>query len=84
MKKHLGYYVSFLLIVGASIFLVFQNMSDKNLILIFVSFFAASYVLWGILHHLVHHSVTLRIVIEYIVVALLGVAVIFFILNGGL
>lgn len=84
MKKHLGYYTSFLLIVAASIFLVFQNNGDKNVVLLFVSLFAVSYILWGVLHHLVHHSVTLRIVIEYIVVALLGVAIIFFILNGGL
>ncbi|HSD99006.1 MAG TPA: hypothetical protein VLB73_04955 [Patescibacteria group bacterium] len=84
MKKHLGYYTSFLLIVAASIFLVFQNNGDKNVVLLFVSLFAVSYILWGVLHHLVHHSVTLRIVIEYIVVALLGVAIIFFILNGGI
>lgn len=83
MKKHLGYYVSFLVICFAGIFLVFQNNGDKNLIIEFVSLFALSYIVWGLLHHLVHHSVTLRIVIEYIVVALLGVAVIFFILNGG-
>lgn len=84
MKKHLGYYFSFLLISAVSIFLVFQNLSDKNLILLFVSLFAGAYVAWGILHHLVHHSVNLRIVVEYIVVAFLGVAIVFFILNGGL
>ena len=84
MKKHLGYYISFLVIAVASIFLVFQNLSDKNLILLFISLFAGAYVVWGILHHLVHHSVNLRIVVEYIVVALLGVAIVFFILNGGI
>lgn len=84
MKKHFGYYVSFILILLGSIYLVFQNQGDKTLVLRFVGLFALSYIVWGILHHMVHHSVTLRIVIEYIVVALLGVAVIFFILNGGL
>lgn len=83
MKKHLGYYVSFLLILVGSIFLVSHANGDKNLILEFVGLFAFAYVVWGVLHHLVHHSVTLRIVVEYIVVALLGVAVIFFIINGG-
>jgi len=33
---------------------------------------------------LVHHSVSIKIVLEYVVVALLGTAVIFFIVNGGL
>ena len=84
MKKHLGYYLSFLVILVGSIYLIFQNQGDKNLILIFVSLFAGSYIIWGLLHHIVHHSLTLRVVIEYIVVASLGVAVIFFILNGGI
>ena len=84
MKKHLGYYISFLLIAAGSIFLVFQNNGDKNLILEFVGLFAISYIIWGLLHHLVHHSVTLRIFAEYVVVAILGVAIIFFIVNGGL
>lgn len=84
MKRHLGYYISFFLILIGGMFVIFQNQGDKTLTLEFVSLIAFFYVLWGLLHHLVHHSVTLRIVIEYIVVALLGVAVIFFILNGGL
>lgn len=84
MKKHFGYYVSFLLILFGSVFLILQNIGDSSLVLKFVGLFAISYVVWGILHHMVHHSVTLRIVIEYVVVALLGVAVIFFVLNGGL
>lgn len=84
MKKHLGYYLSFLAICFVSIFLIFHNNGDKNVVLLFVSLFAASYVVWGVLHHMVHHSVNLRIVVEYIVVAALGVAIIFFILNGGI
>jgi len=84
MKKHLGYYISFFLILFGGIFLVFQAQGDKNLEMEFVILFAISYALWGILHHLVHHSVSIKIVLEYVVVALLGTAVIFFIVNGGL
>lgn len=84
MKKHFGYYASFLLIFVGSLYLILQNQGGKAATLLFVGLFAFSYVLWGVLHHAVHHSMSMRIVIEYIVVALLGVAVIFFILNGGL
>lgn len=65
-------------------YVVFQNQGDKTMTLVLVGMLAFFYVVWGILHHLVHHSVTLRIVLEYVVVALLGVAVVFFILNGGI
>lgn len=84
MKKHLGYYISFFLILFGGIFLVFQAQGDKTLELEFVILLSVSYVVWGILHHLVHHSVNIKVVLEYIVVALLGIAVIFFILNGGI
>lgn len=84
MRKHIGYYISFFLILAGGVYLSLQNNGDKSLTLKFVGLFAFAYVVWGILHHMVHHSVTVRIVVEYIVVALLGVAVIFFILNGGI
>ncbi|HYK08119.1 MAG TPA: hypothetical protein VEW42_01315 [Candidatus Eisenbacteria bacterium] len=83
MKKHLGYYISFFIILAGGVYLSLQGNGDKSLTLRFVGLFAFAYVVWGLLHHLVHHSMTVRIVIEYIVVALLGVAVIVFILNGG-
>lgn len=70
--------------MAGSMYLILQNVSDHALVLRFVGLFALVYVIWGILHHAVHHSVTLRVVIEYIVVALLGVAIIIFILNGGI
>lgn len=84
MKKHIGYYVSFFLILTSGIYVVLQTQGDKAQVMEFVGILAVSYVIWGILHHLVHHSVTMRIVLEYVIIASLGVAVIFFILNGGL
>lgn len=84
MKKHLWYYLSFFVILGGGIFLVLQSQGDKILQLNFVILLAILYIVWGLLHHLVHHSMSIKIMIEYIVVALLGIAVVFFILNGGL
>lgn len=84
MKKHLAYYFSFLLILGAGITAVFLSQGNKQVQMEFIVLLAGAYVLWGILHHVIHHSVTARLVIEYIVVACLGIAVVFFILNGGI
>lgn len=84
MRKHLGYYISFLLILGGGVTSVLLSQGDKQLQMEFVVLLAGAYVLWGILHHVIHHSVTLRLIIEYVVVAALGIAVVFFILNGGL
>ncbi len=70
--------------MGAGVVSVFLSQGDKQLQLDFVMLLAGAYILWGLLHHIIHHSLSVRIAIEYAVVACLGVAVIFFILNGGI
>jgi len=42
------------------------------------------YTFWGILHHGLEHTISAKIVIEYILISSLGVAVIFFLLRGGI
>lgn len=34
---------------------------------------AASYVSWGIIHHIIHKDICLAVILEYITVAILGV-----------
>lgn len=38
---------------------------------------AAAYVFWGIVHHHIHKDLHLSVILEYIVVATLGVVVVF-------
>ena len=44
---------------------------------------ALFYVIWGILHHFINHELNKKIVVEYILIATLGVAIMFFLLKGG-
>lgn len=55
------------------------SQQSQFLVIVVLGFF---YALWGILHHILHHSLRIRIVIEYIIIAMLGVAVIVFVLKG--
>lgn len=84
MKKHLEYYLSFFLILFAGLFIIVQAAGQKNLQFEFVILFACAYVIWGVVHHVVHHSLTAKILLEYILVAALGVAAVFFVTSGGL
>lgn len=83
-RKHLGYYISLILILSLgliSILLANPNVKTQAVIVFITVFF---YVLWGMLHHLINHELTLRIMIEYILIGVLGMSILFFTLMGGL
>lgn len=82
-EKHIGYYLSLLAILGAGLAISFfsSNRSVQILSLILTALF---YVLWGIIHHRLHHDLTAKIVVEYSLMAALGISIIFFVFKGGL
>ncbi len=87
MKKrvisHVGYYVSLIAILLFG-FILASLSSDKHLQMVIVILTALFYVIWGILHHLINHDLTAKIVVEYILIGSLGLAAVFFLLKGGL
>ncbi|MBI2614016.1 MAG: hypothetical protein HYW62_04570 [Candidatus Levybacteria bacterium] len=77
--KHSLYYV-FLVVILSLGFLLTQNNSNKTFqigVVVVTTFF---YVLWGIMHHLINHDLSIKIVIEYILIGSFGLAIIFFLL----
>lgn len=83
-KKHLGYYLSLSLILLLGLFLVFlatPNIKLQTIIILLTIFF---YVLWGILHHFINHELTPKIVVEYVLIGILGISILFFIYMGGI
>jgi len=85
MKKqnHLLYYLLLIGILTTGMFLILALSPNKNLQMITLVGISISYVLLGVVHHLINHDLVLKIVIEYILIAALGVAVTFFIFKGG-
>ncbi len=84
MKKHLFYYIALILMCLLSVLLVkVVNFSKQEqfFIVVFLGFF---YAVWGVLHHVLHHNLRPRIFIEYIVIAILGIATTVFVLQGVL
>lgn len=83
-RQHIAYYISLfviLLLGGILIILTSPNVFVQiNIALITICF----YVLWGAIHHLINHELTIRIMIEYVLIGLLGVSIIFFMVMGGL
>jgi hypothetical protein len=72
IKHHLWYYVTLTLMLV--IFLTMAFLLSYNTVLeIFVLFAAASfYALWGIVHQQIHHHLTAKIMLEYVLMGSLG------------
>ena len=84
MKKHLYYYLSLvaLLVVGFTLPIYFQG--QKELQLAFIVLTAFLYVVWGVGHHIIHHSFSIKIMLEYMAIATLTVSLLFFVFNVAL
>ena len=83
LSKHWAYYTSLILIFTLGFFLMSISSSNRQLQMGIVVFIALSYVLWGILHHLLNHDLSSKIVIEYVLIGSFGLAVVLFLLKGG-
>lgn len=80
LYKHSGYYISLIIILTLGFLLAYNN-SNKSFqigVVIVTTFF---YVLWGIIHHLINHDLSVKIVIEYILIGAFGLTIIFFLLS---
>jgi len=75
--QHLPHYLTLLglLAVGAIGFIFFSY--DRIFQIAVLIALAASYVIWGIVHHYLHRDLHLAVVIEYLVVAALGLVIVF-------
>ncbi len=83
-KKHFAYYFSLLCILLLGLILTFLASPDiklQSIVILITIFF---YMLWGIIHHLINHELTAKIVVEYVLVGVLAIAILFFMLMGGI
>lgn len=83
IKKHIGYYISLFAILGLGFLATFMVYPNRELQMTILSLTIFFYVVWGILHHLINHNLSTKIVIEYILVGSLGLSIVFFLLEGG-
>lgn len=81
--KHFNYYISLLSIFIFGLAAAILASPNFTLQIFIVTLTIVIYVVWGILHHLLVHELTSKIMIEYILIGLLGLSMIFFIFMGG-
>jgi hypothetical protein len=79
MNKHLWYYITLLSVEFTGIGLLLFLSHDKYMQFITICFMSSFYIGWSIIHHYHHHNVSIKIVIEYVLIGLLGVVISFLI-----
>ncbi len=80
---HLTYYIVLLLIFALGIWaciVAYPNILSQVII---ISATILAYVLWGVSHHKRNHQLSTKIMVEYILIGILGLSMIFFIFMGG-
>lgn len=82
-KNHIAYYFLLSAILLGGLSLVFAVSPDRQVQMMIVVGLGFSYVLIGVIHHLINHDLVAKIVIEYVLIAALGIAAAFFIFKGG-
>ena len=72
IKRHLWYYLSLCCVFIVTLSMTYVLSYDKTLQLL--ALFAATcfYILWGIVHQHIHHHLTPKIMLEYILMGSLG------------
>ena len=76
-SKHLPHYLSLIGIFAAGTFGIYTFAYDRSLQMAVVVATAGAYVTWGVVHHFIHRDLYLAVIVEYLVVAVLGVVLIF-------
>lgn len=81
LKYHTGYYVSLgiLMFLCLTLLLKSYRIPEYKTIIIFMTAFL--YAFWGIAHHIIDHDISLKVVIEYVLIAALGIALLLLIVN---
>lgn len=80
IRKHAWYYLVFIgfELVGLAFIFLFTYNKPIQMIVLFAM--VAFYLLWTILHHKIHHTLTKKIVLEYILIGVLGALALLFVL----
>ena len=81
VKEHSGHYLVllFILIFGGVSLFYFQRFPQAQVVSVFLT--ASFYVLWGVIHHYLEGDLHLRIILEYLAIALLGFLILWSIIN---
>lgn len=75
--KHVQHYLPLVGVLVAGVLGFFLFSYDRAFQVILLVAVAVSYVAWGVIHHKMHDDLHLSVIVEYIVIATLGLVIVF-------
>ncbi len=81
--NHKLYYLGLGGILTVGLLLVLSLSGDRQAQMTTVIGMSIIYAAFGILHHALNHNLATKIMVEYILIAMLGIAISLFIFRGG-
>jgi len=77
IKEHFGHYLVllFILVFGFAAFFYFSRFPQAQILSAFLT--TSFYVIWGMIHHYLEGDLHIRVVAEYLAIALLGFLILF-------
>lgn len=75
IKRHFWYHFSLFWVLFICLMFAYVLSYDKQLQLLSLLAATGFYIVWGIVHQHIHHHLTPKIMVEYIVIGSLGFAI---------
>lgn len=75
LKKYSFHYFVLFLLFCIGLFLFIQSPHNQNVQQLVIVYLTSSYFIWGMLHHWIADRVTYTLMLEYALVALLGLLI---------
>ncbi len=72
-----------LMIFGLGFLASIVSYPNINLVFSVLVLTVVFYVMWGIIHHKINHDLNNKLIVEYLLIGLLGISIIFFVIVGG-
>lgn len=80
MKKytnHFRHYIPLLGILAVGLFGFISFTYDKNFQFTIAVSASLAYVFWGLIHHYIHNDLSVPVILEYVIIAALGIVVVY-------
>lgn len=81
-KKHWVYYLFLLLILSIGVLIILFSPDNDSLQMSIVVLMTAFYVLWAVIHHLIDHDMHAKVMLEYILIGMVGISIVYFVLTS--
>jgi hypothetical protein len=72
LESHISYYASLIILLALCCALILRTAKQPGFQLIVIILTAFLYIIWGIAHHKSYHYISLKIVLEYVLIGLIG------------